>query len=191
MVVSSLFPHKPAAGERHDRSTLHRWLSQASSPRLLEIGCGTAEDAGEWLAGGAGEYIGVDLDELAIARARARWPGLTFLCADAARLPGKYAGYFHVVLIRCPDLFVRPGNWQQVFAALPALLQPEGRVIVTLFGAGEMAIARRWLEESRLHVVAEGAWPEPVGGHLLVAETTRPPRPAAQAGNERSYDAES
>jgi hypothetical protein len=31
--------------------------------RLLEIGRGTAEDAGLWLHKGVPEYVGVDLDE--------------------------------------------------------------------------------------------------------------------------------
>jgi predicted TPR repeat methyltransferase len=151
-------------------SVLHRWLPLVPSPRLLEIGCGAAEDAGEWLAGGVAEYVGVELDEVAIAQARARWPGLTFLCADAAHLPRAVVGRFHAVLIRRPDLFARPGNWQQVFAVLPALLQPQGRVLVTLLGAGETAVARRWLETNGLHIVAEERWPDPEASYLLVAE---------------------
>jgi SAM-dependent methyltransferase len=150
---------------------LRRWLPAVPSPRVLEIGCGAAEDIGEWLADGVGEYVGVDLDETAIAHARARWPGVTFLCADAARLPAEpalspvegYAGRFHAVLIRRPDLFAQPGRWQQVFAALPALIQPGGRVIVTLLGAGETTVAREWLVANKLLLL----WSEE---HLLVAE---------------------
>ena len=164
---------------------MSRWLSLAPSPRLLEIGCGMAEDAGEWLAGGVAEYVGVDLDETAIAQARARWPGLTFLCADAAHLPGAAVGRFHVVLIRRPDLFVRPGNWQRVFAALPALLRPGGRVLVTLLGAGETAVARRWLEENGLRVVEEGRT-APEGEYLVVAEASG--APDLSVNPERRHD---
>lgn len=142
---------------------LRRWLPDMPSLRLLEIGCGAVEDVGEWLADGVGEYVGVDLDETAIAQARARWPGATFRCADAARLPPEYVGYFHAVLIRSPDVFAQPGRWQQVFAALPALIQPEGRVIVTLLGAREIIVAREWLVANGWRLL----WSE---DRLLVAE---------------------
>ncbi len=179
------FPHNEAAGEHNNRRALRRWLSLVSSPRLLEIGCGAAEDAGEWLAGGVAEYVGVDLDETAIARARARWPRMTFLCTDAARLPATAAGRFHAVLIRRPDLFVRPGNWQQVFAALPALLLSQGRVLMTLLGAAETAVARRWLEENGLRVVAEERWPGPDVSYLLIAVRTFPEASQPAGGCER------
>jgi len=64
------------------------WLPAGSAVRVLEVGCGTADDVGTLLATGrVAEYIGVDLDELAVVRARAQWPRATFLCADAAQLP--------------------------------------------------------------------------------------------------------
>jgi len=152
----------------------HPWLQlpRGSGLRLLEIGCGTAEDAGLWLHKGVHEYVGVDLDETAIAQARSRLPDVTFLCADAARLPSVYAGYFDIVLIRRPDLFARPRNWQQVFGVLPALLRPGGRVLVVLIGQGETMVARRWLEGSGLPVTAQAWQPEAEAGHVLVAEKT-------------------
>ena len=156
-----------------DPATLRPWLPTTPALRVLEIGCGTAEDAGEWLACEVREYVGVDLDELAIAQARARWPGLTFLCADAAHLAGTAVGRFHAVLIRRPDLFARPGNWEQVFAALPALLRPGGRVLVTLMGPGETALARRWLEKNGLCVMETICGSDAGRGYLLVAEAMR------------------
>lgn len=153
----------------HDPVTLRPWLPTTPALRLLEIGCGAAEDAGEWLAGGVGEYVGVDLDETAVAQARSQWPSLTFLCADAAGLAGEYRGSFDVVLIRRPDLFVRPGNWQQVFAALPRLLRSGERVLVMLMGRGETVVARRWLEESGLSVMEEVRLPGSEADYLLVA----------------------
>jgi SAM-dependent methyltransferase len=132
-----------------------RWLPPAIPLRLLEIGCGTAEDAGAWVAWGVGEYVGVDLDETAVLQARARWPDLTFLCEDAARLLPEAVGQFDAVLIRRPDLLVRPTNWRRVFAALRGLLRPRGRVLLAGLGKGEAALARRWLAESGLRVIGE------------------------------------
>lgn len=187
----SLFPPEAAAGKRSNGAALRRWLPPVPSPRLLEIGCGVAEDAGEWPAMGVAEYVGVDLDETAIAQARARWPGLTFLCADAARLPETAVGRFHAVLIRRPDLFARPENWRQVFAALPALLLPQGRILVTLLGAGETAVARRWLKESGLRLVAEEPRPERDVSYLLVAERSEVSGAAVQSVLEGRDDGES
>lgn len=150
-------------------SQLAQWLPPAAPLRLLEVGCGPAEDAAAWLRYGVTAYVGVDLDEMAIQEARGRWPGMTFLCEDAARLTPEAVGRFHAVLVRRPDLLARPANWCQVFAALPPLVYHGGRVLITVLSRGEAALARRWLLENGFRLVIE----QPLAdgqGYLLVAE---------------------
>jgi len=161
----------------------HPWrrLPRGSGLRLLEIGCGTAEDAGLWLHKGVHEYVGVDLDEQALVYARSRWPHLTFLCEDAASLSPEVVRRFHLVLIRQPDLWARPANWHQVFAALPPLLLPAGRVLVEVAGKGEAALAQRWLREAGLLLVGRSRRAPP-RGFLLVAEAARTRQPQQGGG---------
>lgn len=99
----------------------------------------------------------------ALVHARSRWPHLTFLCEDAARLSPEVVGRFHLVLIRQPDLWARPANWHQVFAALPPLLLPAGRVLVEVAGKGEAALAQRWLREAGLLQVGAEQAGSPTG----------------------------
>jgi SAM-dependent methyltransferase len=59
-----------------------------STPRLLEVGCGSgyySEVFADLVAGGV-SYTGIDYSEAMIARARARYPSITFEVADATRL---------------------------------------------------------------------------------------------------------
>jgi hypothetical protein len=88
-------------------------------------------------------------------------------------------------VIRQPDLFARPTNWHQVFATLPALLLPAGRVLVEVAGKGEAALAQRWLRESGLPVVGAEQTRDQAG-FRLVAEAT----PTGPAQDGRSSDAE-
>lgn len=147
-----------------------RWLPSRKGIRLLDIGCGAAEEAGELLASGkVADFLGVDLDERAIAEAQARWPQARFICEDAARLSPEAVGRFEVILIRRPDLLAQPARWHQVFLRLPDLLRPGGRVIVTLIGEDEAALARRWLEEAGLRVLQIEDRSEPEERYWILA----------------------
>ncbi len=159
-----------------------RWLPPGVALRVLDIGCGAAEEAGELLASGrVRDFLGVDLDEGAIAEARARWPGARFVCADAARLSPGRIGRFDAILIRRPDLLAQPGRWRQVFARLPVWLSPGGRVILTLIGEGEARLARRWLEEAGLRVLHVESLPWPEEPILLLFEGASPDGPQRRA----------
>jgi len=150
------------------------WLP-AGPVRVLEVGCGTADDVGTLLASGrVAEYIGVDLDELAVVRARAQWPRATFLCADAAQLPEAYHRRFDLVLIRRPDMLAQPSRWRQVFAKVSAYLGDGGRVVVITLGQAEAAVARQWLEEAGMEV-AQGDVPDGPMRWVLVAAPARRP----------------
>ncbi len=164
------------------------WLPPASGLRILEVGCGDADDIGDlWATGRVAELTGVDLDETAVVRARARWPQARFLCADAAHLPETYRHRFDIVLIRRPDLLAQPGRWQRVFAVARAYLRPGGRVVAVVLGVAEAAVARRWLERSGLDVVQA-----PDGGgtgeQVLVAQPAAWPAVWDDAGDAAVCD---
>jgi SAM-dependent methyltransferase len=150
----------------------HAGLRGDGPVRVLAIGCGDADEVGAWLATGrVREVVGVDLDEEAVQRARARWPQATFLCADAAQLPDDFWHRFDVVLIRRPDLLAQPDRWRAVFAAIPSYLRPAGRVVVVVLGVAEEVLARRWL-----HAAGPQVRPaDPAGDErVLVAEVGSP-----------------
>jgi len=167
-------PSPPASGPAN-RWGWARWLPPGMGIRLLDIGCGIAEEAGELLSSGRiREFLGVDLDERAIAEARRRWPGARFEVADAAELAAEGVGRFEVILLRRPDLLAQPARWRRVFARLPDLLSPDGRVIVTLIAEGEARLARRWLEEAALRVLSVEPLPWPEERYLVWAGPVPP-----------------
>ncbi len=168
--------------ERHARAPLARWLPPGGGLHVLELGCGEGQDAGLLLADPrVVEYIGVDLDEDAVARARARWPAATFLCADAAALPAGLAGRFDLVFVGRPDLLAQPERWRRAFAALPGLLGPAGRALVTLTGPAETALARRWLRDGGLREVHA---PSDEGGSWVVVAEREPAPVLRDEGGE-------
>jgi len=154
----------------HNLAFLQPWLPSTKPLRLLDIGCGAADEAAV-LLNIVDEFVGVDLDETAIAKARVRWPQATFMCADAAILSPEAVGSCDVVLIHRPDIFAQPARWRRVFDTLPVLFQPGGRIILTLMGEAETATARAWLAEIGLSVIHASKAPEAGGAHLLVAES--------------------
>ena len=101
---------------------------------ILDIGCGTGEDA-MWLAGQGYEVHGIDASpkmiEAARAKARARGSRATFECRTAESLAGEAAKFGAVIsnygALNCVPLEVWAG-------IVPRLLQPSGRAFVVLMG---------------------------------------------------------
>ena len=113
---------------------------------LLDVGCGPCEE-GEALLGAGVELTGLDQDGETIQRARGRLGGARLIAADAAWWLARTHERFDVVLMRRPDLFMRPQNWRQVFSAVQRAVAEDGEVIVTTPGEGEARLVRKWLEE--------------------------------------------
>jgi len=152
-------------------TNLRLWLPKVQKLRMIDIGCGIAEEADELLhTGSVTEFVGVDLDETAILQAQQRLPSAIFLCADAVDLVDDYSHYFHAVLIRRPDLFAQPAHWKEVFAVLAQLLRAEGRILVTLIGEAEAALAQKWMEEFGLTLLNSEMLPTRSEAYLLVAD---------------------
>ncbi|HQZ15670.1 MAG TPA: class I SAM-dependent methyltransferase [Vicinamibacteria bacterium] len=112
-----------------------RVMSEAPpGARVLDIGCGTGEDA-IWLAAQGYAVHGIDesprMIETALARARESGSSATFACRSAQSLSGEPAR-FDVVISNFGALNCVPlATWA---ALVPALLAPAGRAFVVLMG---------------------------------------------------------
>jgi SAM-dependent methyltransferase len=130
-----------AAGESvHGEADLvDALLQEHGGTRVLDAGCGTGRVAIELAARGY-VAVGVDLDPVMLATARAKAPTLTWIEADLARLdavaalPGAStgAGFDLVVLAGNVMIFLDPGSEAAVLAALRAQLV-EGGLLVAGF----------------------------------------------------------
>lgn len=102
--------------------------------RFLDVGCGTGQSRQVYADRAAG-YVGIDLSFEALRLARGKAPGISFVQADAGRLPfadGSFDGVaFSSVLHHIPDVgpalaealrVLAPGG--SVFAFDPNLLNP-------------------------------------------------------------------
>ena len=119
-------------------TTIQRRFEEFVQPRagmrVLDIGCGTGQSR-QIYAPYAGDYLGVDLAEAALARAREKFPASRWECCDARELPYADASFdlvaFSSVLHHIPDFetalrearrVLVPGG--SVFAFDPNLLHP-------------------------------------------------------------------
>lgn len=145
--------------------------------RLLDLGCGECRE-GPALVGAGVELTGLDADEHAIARARERTPGATFVCADAAALEPGWHEPFDVVLLRRPELAAALGAWERILWSIPWWLSRRGRVIVTTARAIEAELARAWLGQAGLAVDPAMRIGEPDERYVVTAA-----RPASWAAS--------
>lgn len=96
-LVSSEGEFNPLAesGWRTIRNRFEHFVRVRPGMRVLDIGCGTGQSR-QVYAAHASEYVGVDLAEGALARARVRFPSDRWQCADARNLPFE-SGTFDLV----------------------------------------------------------------------------------------------
>jgi SAM-dependent methyltransferase len=93
---------------------------------VLEIGCGTG-DLLQSLQPARG--VGIDISPKAVEIARTKYPGLTFLAADAEEPP--LSEHFDYIILS--DVIGYLGDVQRAFDQLARLCHPRTRVILTYF----------------------------------------------------------
>jgi len=114
-----------------------------SSPRLLDLCCGTGDMCFDAARMGAGPIVGADftLPMLAVARRRARAESgrPIFVAADALRLPFRDAVFDAITVGYGLRNIADP---RLALAEMHRVLAPGGRVVVLDFGKPDNAIAR-------------------------------------------------
>ena len=115
-------------------------------PKIVDLGCGTGWFT-EKLAD-LGEVTGVDLSGEAVAIARQRLPGLTFLAGNAFEMPLP-AGAFDVIVSQ--HVIAHVENQHAFVDRVADLLKPDGYVIVTT--ANKFVMDRLdWDPQPREHI---------------------------------------
>ena len=125
--------------------TYRWWHLSAPSPELLaaeaagelggpdtvvDLGCGLGSEVG-YLASRGWRGLGVDLSPAALTRARARYPGAWFACADVTRLPLR-AGAAGLLLDRgCFHYLTAPGRARYA-RETARVLRPGGQLMLRM-----------------------------------------------------------
>jgi SAM-dependent methyltransferase len=133
---------------RYVNPRLHNVLARHLPPSggLLDVGCGDGRTLGLWLRDRVGGYIGVDVSETAVARARSL--GLDARTVeDASELPFQDASFGAAVSIEVLEHLFAP---HKAAAEVHRVLQPGGVFIATVPNVAYW----RWRRDLALH----GIW---------------------------------
>jgi len=123
-----------AVVEHYDRQTelqpaervlFERHVPQGS--RVLDLGVGAGRTT-PWLSARASSYLGADLVEVMVERCRQKFPGLSFVQADATELAGFEDGALDVVVFSFNGIDCIPSleGRERCFAACARVLRPGG-----------------------------------------------------------------
>jgi hypothetical protein len=132
-------------------------ITLCENPSVLNIGCGnnvkwnylgvTLYLANQGL--GMPNYVGVDVEEEAFAKAKEALDGLVnFVAGDAQNLTDFMTGAYQLAIFEHPNLATSPDGpkvWQRIFRETAKLLDVNGAVVLTSF----------WLND---HIPAQGAF---------------------------------
>lgn len=124
-------------------ASILRQLPPITTPRALNTGCG-AFPAAHTLRQQYPAWVlyGLDRDPAALRAAQQSDPALRLIRADALVLPSLLHTRFGLVLVRHPDLFRHREMWLTVLRRLPALLAPDGVLLVTVYAPEEIDLLR-------------------------------------------------
>jgi SAM-dependent methyltransferase len=103
------------------------FVSRLAPRAVLDAGCGTGRVAIELAARGV-DVVGVDLDEAMLATARAKAPGLDWVCADVCSLDLRRE-FDVVVAAGNVMIFLHPGSESTAVASLAAHLAVGGALV--------------------------------------------------------------
>jgi SAM-dependent methyltransferase len=102
------------------------WLGTPGT--VVDIGCGLGTEVA-YLAANGWHAVGVDLSDVALARAKSTHGDVSFIQADATALPFP-AGVFHLALDRGCFHYLNPSQWADYAAEAWRVLQPGGRLLL-------------------------------------------------------------
>ena len=122
-------------GEADLVTELLRELGTATTPRVLDAGCGTGRVAIELAARGV-DAVGVDLDRPMLDEARRKAPGLRWILGDLVDVDAG-GGFDLVILAGNVVIFVAPGTEGPVLANMAAQLRPDGLLVAGFQTGGD------------------------------------------------------
>jgi ubiquinone/menaquinone biosynthesis C-methylase UbiE len=132
--IEFLEARKTIEGEREVKELIIELLELKPGARVLDVGCGTGDDAREiaGAVGANGRVVGIDPSETMIAESKKRAAGLglpvEFLIADVRKLNFPAASFDFVrtdrVLMFVPEI-------QEAISEIVRVLRPGGRVVAS------------------------------------------------------------
>ncbi len=124
------YAEKSAGYFSHARKEIAPFLPR-TSPRVLEIGCGSGATIG-WLrqTGRAGYAIGVEIAEAAAAQAREHADEVYCLDVERGELPASCTDFDLILCLDVLEHMIDP--WKMVDRLVARHLRPGGTIIVTL-----------------------------------------------------------
>jgi SAM-dependent methyltransferase len=124
-------------------------LREARTRTIVELGCGTGNDAAR-LAGEGYLVTGVDLSAEAIARARARFGhAVRFLIADMTRPLPFPDGSFDAVMSNLALHMFPDSVTRSVFAEVRRLVRPDGLFLFHVNATGDRPLRAHWRPVAR------------------------------------------
>lgn len=143
-------------------------LKLCENPSVLNIGCGnnvkwnylgvTLYLANQGL--GLPNYVGVDVEEEAFAKAKEALDGLVnFVAGDAQNLTDFLAGSYQLAIFEHPTLATSPDGpkvWQRIFRETAKLLDANGAVVLTSFWLNDHMPAQEALERAAYDIIYNG-----------------------------------
>lgn len=127
---------------------------------LLELGCGRARLARQWMAQVPGRsYFGVDLDERAMARnAQEPVDGMRFELASAAQVPAESASFDAAMMLKSLH-HVPVSEMDQALQEVWRVLKPDGLLYVSepVYAGALNEIVRLYNDEGVVRAAAQAA----------------------------------
>lgn len=123
---------------------------------ILDLGCGTGHLTKEVADAGA-RVIGIDSSSSMIATARAAYPEIEFLVADAREFSFPFS--FDAIFSNATLHWIEEA--EQVIQRIAAALKPNGRLVVEFGGKGNMATITTAVQQSLwelAHVEVDFGW---------------------------------
>jgi SAM-dependent methyltransferase len=134
---------------------VEQYLNDHSIRRVLDVGCGPGTNASRFAGA---EYVGVDVNERYLARARSSHRG-QFIQADLATADLSSFGSFDMVLVNSFLHHLPDDAVNQLLTQLQQLLAPDGRIHIL-----ELVVPERRFSLTRLMAMLDrGRFARPLG----------------------------